>query len=251
VQVELELAAELGYAYQSLRKYGKARACYEKGLELARKMEDHQKLPQILNNLGIVLRGLEEPESSLKFFEDYLEMAAARGDTQGQVAALNNIGLIHLDKGRLGEAENALRQALARSRERSDLPALRSTMVNLGVVLRQQGKIDEAITLYYEALAFSPDTPSEGPYTWQRDLLYLGDAYAAKGWSSAAAACYEAARRISRAARDLLSEKDALEKLGEWASRAAADPGALELAELERLDNELQSSMRSLEEQSA
>jgi tetratricopeptide (TPR) repeat protein len=122
-------------------------------------------------------------------------------------------------------------------------------MSNLGVVLRRQGRIDEAINLYYETLAIFQRMPAETQYPVQRDLLYLGDAYAAKGWDTAAAACYEAARRVSRASRDLLREKDALKKLGEWAGRPAPSPEAVELDELERLDVGLKSSLRGLEEQ--
>lgn len=247
LQVELDLAAALGDAYKSLRKYGKAQACYETALELARQVEDHPKLPQILNNLGIVLRGRQDPERSLKFFRDYYTMAEGQGDLPGQVAALNNIGLIYLDQGSLEEAAATLRLALPMIRNLSD-QALCSTLGNLGVVLRRQGKINEAINLHYEALAISQSVPPEALYPWQKDLLYLGDAYAAKGWSSVAAACYEAARRVSRAAQDLLREKDALKKLGEWASRPAKDPESVELAELKRLENELSPTMRRLEE---
>jgi len=100
--------------------------------------------PEVLNNLGSVLREERQLEEAIVCHHRALRLQAEFPE------AWCNLGNALYDYGRLDEAELSFRTALTQR------PAFPSALVNIGNVLRRRGRTGDAIACYHKALALNP-----------------------------------------------------------------------------------------------
>ncbi len=100
--------------------------------------------PEVLNNLGSVLREERQLEEAIVCHHRALRLQAEFPE------AWCNLGNALYDYGRLDEAELSFRTALTQR------PAFPSALVNFGNVLRRRGRAEEAIACYRKALELDP-----------------------------------------------------------------------------------------------
>ena len=133
-----------------------------------REMEDEPvALAQMLQTLGMIQLGFEEPERSrdaIRTAHELISAAHAEGRVSDEERAIAAIGLAkqYFADGDLSRSEAEYRQALALLEKASDVDAVLpvDTMRHLATVLRRRGKIAEASDLLEKARARAATLPS-------------------------------------------------------------------------------------------
>jgi Flp pilus assembly protein TadD len=205
----------LGTAYGQSLQFKEAKKYLSQALQL------NAKHVETMNNLGLVLKGMDEPREALLHYRRALELSP------DYVDAHNNAGhsLEALDE--LEEAERHLRRALELAPDHVDAHC------NLGVVLYKKDRFAEAATHLQRGLKARPDHA----ISWN----YLGSIYKTWGRLDEALACMDKAVALDpsdySASNNRASVLDELgrveEALVEFA-RAAAMPTDNTMAEWNR-----------------
>lgn len=174
-----------------------ARPLAERGLAIARAIDDPAEIAFGLRALGATLNNLGLGEQAREAVEQSLELCRELGDRSGQTRALRTLGFIH---GRLGERNEALRrteQSLEIARELGDDYRVAVALQNLGSWNFAAGNIDVAAQQMGEALAVwrKIGNPAGVAYALAG---YCGIAYYWKGRLDEAAMMIDEAVRLTR-----------------------------------------------------
>ncbi|MFO0599460.1 MAG: serine/threonine-protein kinase [Myxococcaceae bacterium] len=158
LQLEADLATNLGTLLADEGKHAEARAQYEAALEKYRQLDASPLvLSQALNAIGAEVRSLGDVEGALEWHRQALELVTARYSAHhpATVPVMINLGNVHLEAGRLATAVEWYEKAQAVLLESygPDSLELASVRSNLGGTLLRQGKLEQAEPLLREALA--------------------------------------------------------------------------------------------------
>jgi CHAT domain-containing protein/Tfp pilus assembly protein PilF len=105
-----------------------------------------------LNNIGMVLDKIGQPQKALDYLQQALPISREVGARAGEANTLNNIGMV-LDKiGQPQKALDYLQQALPISREVGDRKIEASTLNNIGGVYLSIDQRQKALDYYQQAL---------------------------------------------------------------------------------------------------
>lgn len=105
------LAAALintGDLLQSLGDWDEALSHYSQALDISRQGNDPERLEReatILNNWGLLLQRMEQPEKALELLQESLRLARERQSAEREAAAVSNLAFLYI---RLGEPSRAL-----------------------------------------------------------------------------------------------------------------------------------------------
>jgi tetratricopeptide (TPR) repeat protein len=136
-----------------------------------------------LNNLGVLLRNMGDPDAALKHYAEALEIRRKLSESHPDAympdvaATLNNIGVLLRNMGdpdaALKHYEEALeiRRKLSESHPDAYMPNVAMTLNNLGVLLDDMGDPDAALKHYEEALEIRRKFYQRYPSAYARDLL--------------------------------------------------------------------------------
>lgn len=206
-------------------------------------------VPEVHNNCGVALEGLDRLEEAALHYQRALEIRP------GFVDALTNLGLVRLRQGQEAEAMAAFQQVLAAD---PDIPEAQNA---LGVLLHRRGRVEEAVACFERATGLRSDFaqafknlgsalldlahPIEAACGYARAIeLSPEDPEAVVGLASAEQAQGEASRALSRLMQALGRREDAALRLkfaeivskapidaltsdvASWVARAVADPWA-------------------------
>lgn len=140
----------LGAAAGDLGHADEAAHWYERGLQVARAVDDPRWQGALLGNLGSLRHVAGDLASAQALYREALALTAAVGDRRWEGNTRCNLGLIHLDEGRLEQAEAELVQVQALARELGH-PRLEATAAcNLGLLAEQRGQ-PETAGLHFDA----------------------------------------------------------------------------------------------------
>jgi DNA-binding SARP family transcriptional activator/tetratricopeptide (TPR) repeat protein len=122
-RTEWRALLDLGKLWAS-RDYNQTRDCFERALELARRMEDPAALADSLNWMGNWHANAEDPLKAVEYHQAALEMVEELGDRQDLANTLDLLGLAHLLAGDLTAGVRTYDRAIALCRELDDRPRL-------------------------------------------------------------------------------------------------------------------------------
>jgi tetratricopeptide (TPR) repeat protein len=196
------LVNQMGVYASGRAEYGKAKAAFERGLDLNEKAfgSDHPDVAVSLNNLGLVLKALGDIPGAKIAYERALAInEKVLGPDHPKVgASINNLGAVLSALGDLPGAKEAFERALKIDEKAfgPDHPNVATRVNNLGSVLRALGDLSEARAAYQRALridekAFGSDHPEVAT-----DVGNLGGVLKALGDLAGAKAAYERALKI-------------------------------------------------------
>lgn len=148
----------------------------QQAVALARELGEPTIEFRALNNMGIVLRDLEEREEALAAYGRALEILDGHPDEpRFRPFILNNRGLVYRDMGDFDRAEEEYHAAL-KALERQNLSAWGTTLCHLGEVAMHRKDYAAAFRLYETALERSRETANR---EYEITSLYnLGRLYA-------------------------------------------------------------------------
>ncbi len=118
---------------------------------------NHISIAQILNNLGMIYRSIQQPEDAFKAFKECLAISKELPDEDGRkvtTAAFNNIALLYSDLKQSEKAINYYKDALKLSETIYEIthPNIATTLENIGTEYANQKKYEEALKYFQKKL---------------------------------------------------------------------------------------------------
>ncbi|GEM_PF-5653979 len=143
-----------GFAYMKSLEFLKSIDSYNNSLKLAEKLEDHVKMANIYNYIGVSYRQLKEYDLARVYYQKVIDMKDKLGDgkkfTVGQ--AYHNIANTYFEQGEFDLAEENFLMTLAiQKKEESFI-----TYMDLGELYLRQGKMEAAQNRFQQAMASVP-----------------------------------------------------------------------------------------------
>jgi tetratricopeptide (TPR) repeat protein len=123
---------------------GKAITHYNEALEVARSLNDNNKLAACLNSIAIVHTNAGEYNDAMRYLRSSLELRIELKDTIAQANTLNNIGNIHTYRAEYAKAIENYLASLTLCEEVNYPKGVIDAYNNMGVVAWRQGNYDEA-----------------------------------------------------------------------------------------------------------
>lgn len=133
-----------GNLLSEVSKMEEALIAYEKGLELAKKIDDWEEESNILNNLGVTYSDLGNYVKSVDYYWESLKLCEQNGDELGVSDCWNNLGSLYSEMGDYEQALEFHNNSLE-IRKNYDIPSKKSSVyLNIGRIYSDQGKFIEA-----------------------------------------------------------------------------------------------------------
>jgi eukaryotic-like serine/threonine-protein kinase len=193
--VRADLLALVGRAYGRLGVDDRARALLEEAVPLARRVHgnEHVRVAQALNDLGVVLRRAGESAAAQPLLDEALALRRRLlGDEHPEVAVtLVERGRLHMDAGERGQAETMFRESLRirRAALGDDHSETSTSLSELGLLLWTSGDAAGAEPLFRQSLAISRQALGDDHPNVSSGLNNLALALGGQGdWAGAEAA---------------------------------------------------------------
>jgi tetratricopeptide (TPR) repeat protein len=172
-RVEWRALIDLGKLWAS-RDYDRARDCFERALELARRLDDPATLAGGLNWMGNWYANAGDCLTAVGYHQKALEIVEELGDQRDLANTLDLLGLAYLLRGDLTASVRTYDRAIALSRELDDCPRLvsgliaRAVTVSLQVMLASVPGIapPDAIRDFAEATRIAREIDSASDEAW-------------------------------------------------------------------------------------
>jgi tetratricopeptide (TPR) repeat protein len=209
---EASLLNNIGLVYRGLGQPEKALAFYNRALPISEEVGDRAGQATTLNNIGGVYDGLGQPEKALAFFNRALPIWEEVGDRAGQATTLNNIGSVYNGLGQREKALEFFNRALPIREEVGDRAGQAATLNNIGLVYRGLGQRKKALEFYNRAL---PIWEEVGDRAGQAATLNnIGFVYDGLGQPEKALEFYNRALPISEEVGDRAGQAMTLNNIG-------------------------------------
>jgi tetratricopeptide (TPR) repeat protein len=134
--VEWRALLDLGKLWAS-RDYNQTCDCFERALELARRMDDPSVLAGSLNWMGNWHTNAEDPLRAVGYHQEALKISEELGDRRGLANTLDLLGIAHLVEGDLTASVRYYDRAIALFRELDDRPRLVSGLIARAAIVSE------------------------------------------------------------------------------------------------------------------
>ena len=132
--------------------YGEAATRFYRGLEIADSTNRAEQKSMMLNNLGLIYIGIEEPDAAIPLYEQAYTIDSLRNDEKGQMQSLINLAICYQDKEWLDRAFSINQRALVIARNIEDTLSVVDILNNQGTIAYDEKKYDESLDFYRQAL---------------------------------------------------------------------------------------------------
>ena len=131
---------------------GRARACFEESVELARQLGDRRGLTQAVHALGILTIAAGDRAAARALLEQALAIARAAGEDGAIAATLSTLGQLTGQEGDVGAARAQLEESVRICRALGNRWTLAHALNGLGDLARSTGEDQQAARAYEESL---------------------------------------------------------------------------------------------------
>ncbi|MFC3032576.1 tetratricopeptide repeat protein [Pseudoalteromonas fenneropenaei] len=174
-----ELSKLIGMNARKLGNYQQAQEGYERALELAKILQDEDKIANSYGNLGVLADSRGELKQALALHLQAQKMLEGSENWQFRGANYYNLGDISKRLGDLPQAEHFLSLALDNDKRSGDLVNVSGTAIYLAEIQMAQNRYPEAKALLEEAIAIL--APVNGHLSLSRAYNSLNRLYRAEG----------------------------------------------------------------------
>ncbi|MCB0408756.1 MAG: tetratricopeptide repeat protein [Flavobacteriales bacterium] len=150
-----------GVSFYMRANYYEAVKYYHQSLSLYEKIEQKQGQAQMLNNLGLIYKELEEYDTALVYYNKSLVLKESINDQWGISSTYSNIGNIYRKKGNHSKALEFHQKSLAIKKEVDDKKGMAVALNNIGSVLEDLGQLEEAIEHFRQGLLIFEETNNQ------------------------------------------------------------------------------------------
>jgi DNA-binding CsgD family transcriptional regulator/tetratricopeptide (TPR) repeat protein len=142
----------LGLIAEKLGDYALCRSLFERGVVVARQLDDRRSLAGLLDSFGRqeFIEGRYTPARAL--LEESHAILRALGDQVGLARVLSHLGFLEYLEGRPAAARTIFERGLALARAAGDQHRIAEFMDNLGNTSELEGDFDNAASMFAEAI---------------------------------------------------------------------------------------------------
>ena len=134
----------IGNRYIEKDNYAEAMRFYLEGINLSNKRGEKHKLPNLLNNLGIVYLNINKPQQALDLYSEALELFAEQHDTMNVAGTTANIGSIYIQMGQYDIAEKYYNDGYQLFKESGNIEGMAHAQLKIGLLKMMQQEYDSA-----------------------------------------------------------------------------------------------------------
>lgn len=170
--------SNLGAVYLRLKEYHKAQTYFEQAVEVFKSLSEQSGKPSvetisICNNLGVIARNLDHPDSAIVHYENGLESAALFPQAIVQRGnLLNNLGTVYLDIDDFQKARLYFEEALALRIDNSDKLGIVRSYLSLGQYHLALQNLDSALNYFSSAAALASTASAKSAEAEALELVY-------------------------------------------------------------------------------
>jgi tetratricopeptide (TPR) repeat protein len=121
---------------------------------MAERIGDPMLLAEALTRYGTTVSS-ESPKRARECYERALELARRAGDIRGQVRCYNNLGIVLQVDSQIAEARESLATAIALARASAMADLWAAAALNLGLIFQKLGDYERSSALFGEAMGLS------------------------------------------------------------------------------------------------
>jgi tetratricopeptide (TPR) repeat protein len=154
-RTKIELLFSIGFALEMHREYGQANDYYEKGMALAKKIDDKKMQIHGLLNLSAMLQEDYQEQEALEMLKQAYDQAVALNDKEMLGAVKAELGLMYTGLGSDEEAQQLLQESYRIYDELGWEKAKISIWYNLASTYRYINKAEQALELFEQMLKVS------------------------------------------------------------------------------------------------
>lgn len=134
----------IGNRYIEKDNYAEAMRFYLEGINLSNKSGEKNKLPNLLNNLGIVYLNINKPQQALELYSEALELFAEQHDTTNVAGTTANIGSIYVQMGQYDIAGKYYTNGYELFKESGNIEGMAHACLKLGLLKMMQKQYNSA-----------------------------------------------------------------------------------------------------------
>jgi serine phosphatase RsbU (regulator of sigma subunit) len=153
-----KITGNIGAVYRAMADYNKAIENYLTALRIAEETEDNEGISINLGNIGIAYESLSNYPKALEYFELALKSAEASGDNNEIRRHLTNIGILYYDLDNYRKALEYYNKALIIAEESGDNKGCGYCLSNIGVIYWKLSDFHKALECYSKALKIAEET---------------------------------------------------------------------------------------------
>jgi DNA-binding SARP family transcriptional activator/DNA-binding CsgD family transcriptional regulator/predicted negative regulator of RcsB-dependent stress response len=148
----------LGHIYRRQSDCQHALLCFERALDLARRIRDRLAEYEVLFGLATVHHLQGRYPRAAGYYQQILRLGQSTGNQYLQIRGLFGLGAVAVDTGRYAQAARQLQQTASLCRATGERIVLAPTLGNLGYLHLLQGRYREAIEQLEQCVAICRDT---------------------------------------------------------------------------------------------
>jgi tetratricopeptide (TPR) repeat protein len=133
-------------------KYPSAEHYFRQALSLFQETDDHKRMADTLENIGIIKIRIGEFKQSEKLMRQALGVYRDLGNKRSESLALGNIGTLYIEQGQFEHALTLFEQALTINEQLEDRHLQAHNLANIGAVHYARGALEQAEASYRQAL---------------------------------------------------------------------------------------------------
>lgn len=134
----------IGNRFIEKDNYAEAMKYYMKGIDISEANDEKYKLPNLLNNLGIVYLNINNPEKALNLYSKALQLFKEEKDTMNVAGTTTNIGSIYIQLEQNDIAETYYQSGYKLFKESGSIEGMAHSQLKLGLLDMYQQNYDSA-----------------------------------------------------------------------------------------------------------
>ncbi|HEY3310045.1 MAG TPA: tetratricopeptide repeat protein [Anaerolineales bacterium] len=188
---EAKLLNSLGLVYLELKEFNKARTLFETSLKIADEVHSLSIKARILNNLAMLAGFFSDFNSAQAYYEQSLKLSREIGDRKGEGIVLINLGWYNGVMGNYTKAREYILLTLRISRETGDRFNEAYSLINLSSQTGASGEYEAALDYARQSLEIAQSIGDQSGEAWA--WTYLGHNLMATGQLGEAVEAYTSA----------------------------------------------------------
>jgi len=154
---EVKCLRQLSLTYYSIKDLNEFKRLNKEALEIARSLNHEKEEGRCLNHIGIYHRGLDNYSQALKNYNEALRIAKETKNIKEISVCLNNIGIVYDDMGNYEKALECLKESISIDRQRGDDSYIVIDLNNIGVTYRKKALLSNNKEDFDNALEYFND----------------------------------------------------------------------------------------------
>lgn len=144
VKALITVYLSIGNRYIEKDNYAEAMRFYLEGINLSNKTGEKHKLPNLLNNLGIIYLNISKPQQALELYTEALELFTEQQDTMNVAGTTANIGSIYVQMGQYDIAEKYYKDGYKLFEKSGGIEGMAHAQLKIGLLKMMQQDYDSA-----------------------------------------------------------------------------------------------------------